>query len=83
MKKIRILRGRVVSDKMEKSIVVSVERLVKHPIYGKVIRRRTRLHAHDENKSSTIGDIVEISQCNPISKTKSWKLVRIIKNKVV
>lgn len=75
---IRILQGRVVSDKMEKSIVVAIERFVKHPIYGKFIKRTTKLHVHDENNDSNIDDIVEISECRPISKTKSWTLVRVV-----
>lgn len=76
--KICTLQGRVVSDKMEKSIVVAIERFVKHPIYGKFIKRTTKLHVHDENNDSNIGDIVEISECRPISKTKSWTLVRVV-----
>lgn len=75
--KIRTLQGRVVSNKMEKSIVVAIERFVKHPIYGKFIKRTTKLHVHDENNDSNIGDIVEISECRPISKSKSWTLVRV------
>lgn len=75
---IRTLQGRVVSDKMEKSIVVAVERFMKHPLYGKFIKRTTKLHVHDENNDSNIGDIIEISECRPISKTKSWTLVRVV-----
>ncbi|CUX96199.1 30S ribosomal protein S17 [Candidatus Gullanella endobia] len=82
-KKIRTLQGRVVSDKMEKSIVVAIERFMKHPIYGKFIKRTTKLHVHDENNNSNIGDIVEISECRPISKTKSWTLVRIIEKTIL
>lgn len=70
--KIRTLQGRVVSDKMEKSIVVAIERFVKHPIYGKFIKRTTKLHVHDENNECGIGDVVEIRECRPLSKTKSW-----------
>ncbi len=69
--KIRTLQGRVVSDKMEKSIVVAIERFVKHPIYGKFIKRTTKLHVHDENNECGIGDVVEIRECRPLSKTKS------------
>lgn len=76
--KTRTLRGRVVSDKIEKTIVVTIERFVKHPIYGKFIKRTTKLHVHDEKNDSNIGDIVEIKECRPISKTKSWTLVRVI-----
>lgn len=69
--KIRTLQGRVVSDKMEKSIVVAIERFVKHPIYGKFIKRTTKMHVHDENNECGIGDVVEIRECRPPSKTKS------------
>ncbi len=69
--KIRTLQGRVVSDKMEKSIVVAIERMVKHPVYGKFIKRTTKLHVHDENNECGIGDKVEIRECRPLSKTKS------------
>lgn len=80
---IRTLQGRVVSDKMDKSIVVVIERFVRHSIYGKFVRRTTKLHVHDENNDSNIGDIVEIRECRPISKTKSWKLVRIIEKAIL
>ncbi len=75
---IRTQQGRVVSDKMDKSIVVAIERFVKHPIYGKFVRKTTKLHAHDENNECGIGDTVEISECRPLSKTKSWTLVRVV-----
>ncbi|WP_440905705.1 30S ribosomal protein S17 [Catenovulum sp. SX2] len=75
---IRTLQGRVVSDKMDKSIVVAIERFVKHPIYGKFIRRTTKIHAHDESNSCGQGDVVTIRECRPISKTKSWTLVDIV-----
>ncbi len=75
---IRTLQGRVVSDKMDKSIVVAVERKVKHPIYGKFIKRTTKLHVHDENNQCKVGDVVTIRECAPISKTKAWTLVDII-----
>ncbi|UAJ64927.1 30S ribosomal protein S17 [Candidatus Schneideria nysicola] len=79
MKRIRhTLQGRVISNKMEKSLVVAVERLVKHSIYGKFIRRTTKLHVHDPKQESNVGDMIEIGECRPISKTKSWKLIRII-----
>lgn len=77
--KIRILKGYVVSNKMEKSIVVSINRLFKHPMYGKFIKRTTKLHVHDPRNDSNIGDIVEVKECRPISKTKSWILTAIIK----
>lgn len=78
---IRILQGRVISDKMKKSIVVAIQRTVKHPMYGKFIKRTTKLHVHDENNECKIGDVVAIRECRPLSKTKSWTLVRVV-NKV-
>lgn len=75
---IRTLQGRVVSDKMDKSIVVAIERFVKHPIYGKFVKRTTKLHAHDENNQCGIGDTVTIRECAPISKKKSWTLVDVV-----
>ena len=81
--KIRTLQGRVVSDKMEKSIVVAIERFVKHPIYGKFIKRTPKLHVHDENNECGIGDVVEIRECRPLSKTKSWTLVRVVEKAVL
>lgn len=81
--KIRTLQGRVISNKMEKSIVVAIERFVKHPIYGKFIKRTTKLHVHDEHNDSNIGDIADISECRPISKTKSWTLVRVVEKNVL
>ena len=74
----RSIVGRVSSDRMHKSIVVVVERLVRHPVYGKYVRRSTKLHAHDEQNECRKGDIVMIEQCRPISKNKSWKLIQII-----
>ena len=71
----RILTGVVTSDKANKSITVKTERKVKHPLYGKVIKRATKVHAHDENNSASIGDIVSVKECRPISKTKTWILV--------
>lgn len=76
--KIRTMQGRVISDKMDKSIVVAIERMVKHPIYGKYIKRTTKLHAHDENNECGLGDTVEIRECRPLSKTKPWTLVNIV-----
>ncbi|ARU54787.1 MAG: 30S ribosomal protein S17 [Pseudomonadales bacterium] len=73
----RILSGKVVSNKMDKSITVLIERRVKHPIYGKYVKRSTRLHAHDENNECNIGDMVTIRESRPISKTKTWMLVNI------
>lgn len=74
----RTLVGRVVSDKMEKSATVLVERLVKHPLYGKFIRRSSKFHIHDENNECGIGDTVMIEECKPVSKTKSWRLTKIV-----
>ena len=76
-KVVRTLRGRVVSNKMDKSIVVVVERKVKHPVYGKYVLKSSKLKAHDENNECNAGDIVTISETRPISKSKSWKLVSI------
>ena len=73
----RTATGTVVSNKMEKSITVLVERRVRHPVYGKVVRRSTKLHAHDENNDCNIGDTVTIEECRPISKSKTWMLKSI------
>ena len=73
----RTVTGRVVSDKMNKSITVLVERRVKHELYGKYITRSTKLHAHDENNDCNEGDLVTIKECRPISKSKTWMLVSI------
>ena len=72
----------VVSDKMNKSAVVLIERKVKHPIYGKFVKKSTKLHIHDENNECGVGDTVQISECRPISKTKSWKLVRVVEKAI-
>ena len=77
-KTVRTLTGRVVSDKMDKSIVVLIERRVQHPLYGKLIRRSTKLHAHDENNVAKTGDLVTIKESRPISKTKAWTLVEVV-----
>lgn len=74
----RTLVGRVVSDKMNKSATIVIERLVKHPLYGKFIKRTTKLHVHDENNECGVGDTVMIEECRPISKTKSWRLVKVL-----
>lgn len=74
----RTLQGRVISDKMDKSITVAIERFVKHPIYGKFMKRTTKLHVHDENNQAKDGDKVSVRECRPISKTKSWMLVEVI-----
>lgn len=74
---IRTLVGTVVSNKMDKSITVLIERQVKHPKYGKFVRRSTKLHAHDPENQCAVGDLVTIKSCRPISKTKSWILVSV------
>lgn len=77
-KSLRTVTGRVVSNKMNKTIAVEIERLVKHPRYGKFIRRTTKLLAHDENNDSRAGDTVEIAECRPLSRHKSWRLVSVV-----
>ena len=74
----RVLTGRVVSDKMDKTVTVLVERKVKHPLYGKVMVRSKKYHAHDETNEVAEGDLVEISETRPISKTKAWKVARLV-----
>jgi len=74
----RMLQGRVVSDKMDKTVTVLVERKVKHPLYGKFIRRSTKVHAHDEANECGIGDTVMVEQCRPLSKNKTWRLVKVV-----
>ncbi len=76
----RTVVGRVVSDKMDKTVSVAIERLVKHPVYGKYIRRTTKLMAHDENNSAKAGDRVSISECRPIAKNKTWRVVDIVES---
>ena len=74
----RTLIGQVVGDKMDKTVTVLVERRVKHPLYKKYIRRSTKLHAHDEANECHVGDVVSITPCRPLSKTKSWRLHEIL-----
>ena len=74
----RALTGTVVSDKMNKTVTVLVERRVKHPLYGKIIRLSKKYHAHDENNEFKLGDIVIIEECRPISRTKAWKVARLV-----
>ncbi len=74
----RVMRGKVISNKGDKSITVLVERKVKHALYKKFIKRSTKLHAHDENNTCGIGDTVTIEACRPLSKTKTWRLVEVI-----
>ncbi|MCZ6831111.1 MAG: 30S ribosomal protein S17 [Gammaproteobacteria bacterium] len=73
----RTVTGRVVSNKMDKTITVLVERRVKHPVYGKYLTRSSKIHAHDENNECRIGDKVTVGSTRPISKSKSWKLLKI------
>lgn len=77
-KRTRTLTGRVVSDKMDKTVTVLVERHVKHPLYGKVIRLSKKFHAHDEANEYGIGDIVTIAETRPLSKTKSWVVTKLV-----
>ena len=77
-KNVRTLTGKVVSDKMDKTVVVLVERKVKHPLYGKVIRLSNKFHAHDENNEYAVGDVVTISESRPLSKTKTWVVSALV-----
>jgi len=74
----RTVTGRVVSDKMDKTVSVSVERLIKHPVYGKYLRRTTKVLAHDESNECKAGDQVTISECRPMSKKKAWQVVNVV-----
>jgi small subunit ribosomal protein S17 len=74
----RSLEGRVVSSKMNKTITVLIERRVRHPLYGKIVTRRTKLHAHDETNECKEGDLVMVEECRPLSRTKSWRLVKVL-----
>jgi len=74
----RTVVGRVVSNKMDKSVSVAIERLIKHPVYGKYIRRTSKVMAHDANNECNEGDRVAISECRPVSKNKSWQVVNIV-----
>jgi len=78
VKATRTLYGKVVSDKMQKTVTVLVERKVKHPLYGKVIVRSSKYHAHDEDSVAAEGDTVEIQECRPISRSKSWRVTRVM-----
>jgi len=75
---IKTVEGRVVSNKMNKTVTVLVERHVKHALYGKYLRRSTKLHAHDEENACKEGDLVRVTECRPLSKTKNWRVVEII-----
>lgn len=78
----RTVNGRVISNRMDKTATIAVERLVRHPLYGKYIRRTTKLHAHDEENRCRPGDWVAIEECRPLSKIKSWRLVRVLEQAV-
>jgi len=82
-KNTRTLVGRVVSDKRAKTITVLIERRTKHELYGKIVARNSKYHAHDENGEYKLGDIVEIAEARPISKTKSWVVTRLVQKAVV
>jgi small subunit ribosomal protein S17 len=74
----KVMRGTVTSNKMQKTVVVQVDRKVKHPLYEKFVSRRTKLYAHDENNEAKVGDVVELAQTRPYSKLKNWRVVRIV-----
>jgi len=75
---LRTVEGRVVSNKMNKTVTILIERLVKHPLYGKYLRRSTKLHAHDETNACNEGDVVRVTECRPMSKSKNWRVVEIV-----
>ncbi|MCE2868855.1 MAG: 30S ribosomal protein S17 [Gammaproteobacteria bacterium] len=77
-KQLRTVEGRVVSNKMNKTVTVLVERQVKHALYGKYLRRSTKLHAHDETNACNEGDLVRVAECRPLSKTKNWQVIEVI-----
>jgi len=79
-KRTRIATGKVVSNKMDKTITVMVERRVKHPVYGKYITRSSKIHAHDESNQCGIGDTVTVAESRPISKSKTWKLLEVVES---
>jgi small subunit ribosomal protein S17 len=81
-KKLKTLAGKVTSNSGNKSIKVTIDFKVRHPKYGKYVKRRTKLGVHDERNEANVGDIVEIAQCRPYSKTKSWRLLRVVKKAV-
>jgi small subunit ribosomal protein S17 len=74
----RTIEGRVVSNKMQKTVTVLLERQVQHPLYGKIVRRSTKVHAHDENGECKEGDVVRIAECRPMSKTKNWRVIEVL-----
>ncbi|MBA3996652.1 MAG: 30S ribosomal protein S17 [Candidatus Accumulibacter sp.] len=78
----RTLVGRVVSDKMDKTVTVLIERRVKHPMYEKIIVRSSKYHAHNENNEAKAGDLVQIEECRPLSKTKAWVVTKLLEKAV-
>ena len=79
-KRTRVTTGKVVSNKMDKTITVLIERRVKHPVYGKYITRSSKIHAHDESNQCGIGDTVTVAETRPISKSKTWKLLEVVES---
>ena len=77
-KSARSISGRVLSSRMDKTITVAIDRKIRHPLYQKYIKRRTKLHAHDEKNECNKGDLVLIEECRPLSKTKSWRLIKVM-----
>jgi small subunit ribosomal protein S17 len=77
-KALRTIEGRVVSNKMAKTVTVLLERQVPHPLYGKIVRRSTKVHAHDEDGQCKEGDVVRIAECRPLSKTKNWRVIEVL-----
>lgn len=82
-KVVRALVGRVVSDKMDKTVTVLVERRVKHPMYGKVMIKSKKYHAHNENNEAKAGDLVEITETRPVSKTKAWRVAKLLEKATI
>ena len=82
-KEIKTRRGVVVSKSGDKSIKVQIDYKIKHPIYGKYIKRRTKLGVHDENNKAGLGDIVDIAECRPMSKSKSWRIIKVVKTGII
>ena len=74
----RTIQGRVVSNKMHKTVTVLLERQVQHPLYGKIVRRSTKVHAHDEDGQCKEGDVVRIAECRPLSNTKNWRVIEVV-----
>ena len=81
-KVVRTLVGRVVSDKMDKTVTVLVERQVKHPLYGKIVRKSNKYHAHDESNECHVGDTVEICESRPLSRTKTWTVSKLVQKAI-